>query len=105
MVVGPEERRLSAQFHAGLLSDLPRDCGSKVLVWIDATCGYLRAGLGMVSVFEDQELSFPLDVDDNSLTALHLQIVSTSVGARRLPANAYRSLIVWQQLRLSVELS
>jgi hypothetical protein len=84
MVVGPEERGLSAQFHARLLSDLPRDCGSKILVWIDATRGYLRAGLGLVSVFEDQELSFPLDVDDNSLTALHLQIVSTSRGEPRM---------------------
>jgi len=72
MVVSAEQPRFGNQFHSGFLGDLPCDRCLKILFGIDTTSGYLGAGSGMVSVVEDQKLSSPLDVDDNSLAELHL---------------------------------
>jgi hypothetical protein len=79
MVVSAEEAGLGNQSHSGLLCDLPCYRCVKILLGVDTTCGYLRAGFGMVSMLEDQKLLSPLDVDDNSLTAFHLRIVRPPV--------------------------
>jgi hypothetical protein len=79
MVVSAKQPGLGNQCHSGFLGDLPCDRCWKILFGIDTTCGYLRARFGMVSVVEDQKLSSPLDVDDDSLTAPHPGIVRPSV--------------------------
>jgi len=89
MVMGAQKRRFGVQCHSDFLGDLARDRCLKLLVWIDATCRYLRPSFGMVPVLEDQKLSSPLDVDDNPLATFHRQIVGAHVTAElesRFPA-------------------
>ena len=72
MIVCADHHRLSEQCHTRFFCNLADRRCLKLLAWIDAACGHLGARFGMVSVFEDQEVSSPLDVDHDSLTTLHL---------------------------------
>lgn len=72
MIVRADQDRLSDQCDTRFFRNLADRCCFELLIWIDTACRHLGPRLGMVSVFEDQQVSSPLDVDHDSLTALHL---------------------------------
>jgi len=82
MVVNAEQRWLRDQLHAGLFGNLANSRVTELFSGLNASCGNLRPRVRLISMLEHQEATAAFDVHHDSLTALHLQIVSRSPTTR-----------------------